>query len=288
MKNLPVYDITGLSEIRHNEVLVADFAPYLKNHHKLDIPHGHSFFHVVYFTQAAGNHVIDFDKYELKPFQIYFMIPGQVHNWEFEGQAEGYVLNFSNAFFQSFLLRTEYVEDFPFFQGIIKSSIIDVPESLRPKIKSLFDEMLEIRSSINNYDDLRVLMLQLFFKIAGLNHGLAVNGPSSHNVTLLRTFQKLIEKNFTTLTLPKEYAELLFVTPNHLNSLCTHMLGISAGELIRKRILLEAKRLLVNLDLPISQIAWQLNFSDNSYFSKFFKKQEGVTPEVFRKQIMKS
>jgi AraC-like DNA-binding protein len=178
------------------------------------------------------------------------------------------------------------VDDFTFFQGITTNSVVDVPESLQLKIKSLFDEMIEINSDNNNLDDLRVLILQLFFKIAGLNPG-SEKGPSSYNIRLLRNFQKLIEQHYTSLTLPKEYAELLFVTPNHLNALCTSILGVSAGELIRKRILLEAKRLLVNLDLSISQIAWKLNFSDNSYFSKFFKKQEGITPEAFRKKTLK-
>jgi len=60
----------------------------------------------------------------------------------------------------------------------------------------------------------------------------------------------------------------------------------SAGELIRDRIILEAKRLLVNAKMSVSEIAHELNFVDNSYFSRFFKKYAGVTPEVFRKQII--
>jgi AraC family transcriptional activator of pobA len=60
-------------------------------------------------------------------------------------------------------------------------------------------------------------------------------------------------------------------------------LGIPAGEVIRNRIALEAKRLLINNDLTVQEIAGQLNFADNSYFTKFFKKQVGITPEEFRK-----
>jgi len=61
-------------------------------------------------------------------------------------------------------------------------------------------------------------------------------------------------------------------------------LGQASGELIRNRVILEAKRLLVLNDYSISQIAYMLNFNDNSYFTKFFKKIEGVTPEEFRKK----
>jgi len=67
--------------------------------------------------------------------------------------------------------------------------------------------------------------------------------------------------------------------------LCNDVLGISAGEVIRKRIALEAKRLLVNFNLSIQEVADRLNFADNSYFTKFFKKQEGLSPEQFRKEI---
>jgi AraC-like DNA-binding protein len=59
-------------------------------------------------------------------------------------------------------------------------------------------------------------------------------------------------------------------------------MGASAGDLIRERVLLEAKRLLANSDLMISQIAETLNFEDNAYFTRFFKKYLGTTPEGFR------
>jgi AraC-like DNA-binding protein len=52
--------------------------------------------------------------------------------------------------------------------------------------------------------------------------------------------------------------------------------------------LLEAKRLLVNLDLNIAEIADRLNFNDNSYFTKFFKKYTALTPEEFRRKALKT
>jgi AraC-like DNA-binding protein len=80
----------------------------------------------------------------------------------------------------------------------------------------------------------------------------------------------------------------LYITPNHLNALSKEQLGISAGELIRNRIILEAKRLLAIKDYSIAEIAYELSFADNSYFTKFFKKIEGVTPEEFRKNTIRN
>ncbi|MNY07174.1 HTH-type transcriptional activator Btr [compost metagenome] len=92
-----------------------------------------------------------------------------------------------------------------------------------------------------------------------------------------------MEKNFKEIRLPKAYAEQLFITPNHLNAICKSYIGSAAGEIIRERVLLEAKRLLVNKNLNINEIAIELNFNDNSYFTKFFKKATGLTPDEFRK-----
>jgi AraC-like DNA-binding protein len=177
------------------------------------------------------------------------------------------------------------LEEFPFFTGIIKDAVIDVPADQQKKIISLFEELIDEAEELRplEMDMIRSIMLQLFISIARLSFSTTNAATPNYNYTLLRSFQKLIEKNFTTIKLPKQYAELLYITPNHLNALCNDVLGISAGEVIRNRIALEAKRLLINNDLTILEIANQLNFADNSYFTKFFKKQTGLTPEEFRK-----
>ena len=64
------------------------------------------------------------------------------------------------------------------------------------------------------------------------------------------------------------------------------LLGKPAGEVIRDRLLLEAKRLLVNVDMGIAEIAYKLSFTDHAHFTKFFKKETGETPDEFRKRQM--
>ncbi|MDB5001940.1 MAG: transcriptional regulator, AraC family [Mucilaginibacter sp.] len=281
---IPIYDICSLTQ-KKDDLLISRFAPYLKSHRNLHLAHKHSFYHLVFFTQGGGSQTIDFQQVPVKANQIYFMIPGQVHNWAFKGEVDGYIVNFSVPFFQSFLLKTNYLEDFPFFTGIINDAVIDIPTGQQEKVIALFEELIhEIEEPKPlEMDMVRSIMLQLFISIARLGLNTVNNTTPSYNYTLLRNFQKLIEKNYTSIKLPKEYAELLYITPNHLNALCNDVLGISAGEVIRNRIVLEAKRLLINNDLTVLEIANQLNFADNSYFTKFFKKQVGQTPEEFRK-----
>ncbi|WP_158826701.1 AraC family transcriptional regulator [Mucilaginibacter lacusdianchii] len=283
----PVYDICTLSDFKQEDVLISRFAPYLEVHKNLHLPHKHTFYHLVLFTEGGGTHAIDFKSFPVKPYQIYFMIPGQVHSWSFEGQVDGYVINFSVPFFQSFLLKSDYLEQFPFFNGSLNDAVVDLPDNVHSDIQNLFEQIIR-ESETNNrlsLDMVKVLMLQLFITIGRLRFTQQAQHINTYNYTLLKNFHKLIEQNFTSLKLPKAYAELLYITPNHLNALCNDVLGMSAGEVIRTRITLEAKRLLVNFDLTISEIAYRLNFADNSYFSKFFKKQEGIGPEEFRRQI---
>ncbi len=280
----PVYDIRGFATYQ-SDFLVGPFAPYIVQHHKLHVLHGHTFYHLVYFTKGAGYHTIDFDRFEVRPYQLYAMVPGQVHRWNFDGEVDGYVLNFSTQFFQSFLLRPDYIDEFTFFQGQAKQSVLDIPEVLRPRIAALFEEMVLLGGAIDmlHVDKLRVLMLKLFLDLSDLQAP-AQSSPPSYNAVLLRNFKKLVEKHYAERRLPKDYAALLYITPNHLNAICSDLLGQSAGTVIRDRIILEAKRLLVNPELPIAAIADMLNFKDNSYFSKFFKKYTEITPEAFRKQ----
>ena len=287
-QHLPTYSIHNLKESRFSpkDFMADHFPHYLEEHKDLRFPHKHSFYQLVYFAGGKGSHSIDFVHFPVEPGQLYFMVPGQVHSWDFEGEVDGYIINFSTTFFQSFLLKANYLEDMPFFAGITKDAVIDIPEGLREKVINLFEELIAENETINplGVDLVKALMLQLFIQVARLKIEVPDAVAPSYNYTLLRSFQKLIEKNYMQLRLPKQYAELLYITPNHLNALCNDVLGISAGEVIRNRIVLEAKRLLINHEMTVLEIANHLNFADNSYFTKFFKKQEGITPEEFRKK----
>jgi AraC family transcriptional regulator, transcriptional activator of pobA len=286
----PVYNIASLSEFRTDDFLVSRFGPYLQIHKNLHASHRHDFYHIVLFTEGSGSHQIDFQKFDVKPYQMYFMIPGQVHNWDFQDPVDGYVINFSASFFQSFLLNPNYLGEFNFFSGSVADQVHQIPENSGPAIASLFESILEEGHYSKPFgeDMIRVLLLNMLIRVSRTVPALGTDKKSAYNDTLLKSFKRLIESNYKSLRLPKDYASMLYITPNHLNSLCNDLLGMAAGELIRNRVVLEAKRLLVNLDIPVSEVADKLNFSDNSYFSKFFKKQAGLTPEEFRKRALQT
>lgn len=280
---IPIYDIQNFKAYKNDGILVSRFGYYATQHQHLHSAHRHSFYHLVFFTAGTGNQQIDFKKFTVKPGLIYFMIPGQVHSWDFESEPDGYIINFSTDYLSSFLLKPNYLENFSFFSGQPDQQVLTLEVDVQQKVISIFEDILKEGQNEQpiNDDLVKTLLIRLFIEIAR-NKTQALN-TNSYNHTLLKNFKTLIEDNYAKLRLPKQYAALLYITPNHLNALCNDFLGVSAGTLIRDRVILEAKRLLINLDLLISEIAIKLNFDDQSYFIKFFKKYEGLTPEKFRK-----
>jgi len=287
---IPVYDNCTINKDPggDNDLLIENFSSYLEKHYQhLHFPHRHTFYHLVLFTKGSGSHNIDFTKFDVRRFQIYFMIPGQVHSWHFESETDGYIVNFSENLFRTFLLNPNYLERFSFFSGVSEEGVCQLPIEIHKPVIKLFEAMtaLDGGSRENRGDMFRLLLLQLFILIDNsVTSGITRSAPQQ-KLTLLRGFRRLIDAHYRSIHLPKEYADLLYVTPNHLNALCQDLLGRTAGELIRDRLLLEAKRLLTNAKMTVTEIAYDLNFSDNAYFSRFFKKNTGVTPEEFRKQF---
>ncbi len=170
-------------------------------------------------------------------------------------------------------------------QGSIDNNIPHLPEGLKRKVNELLEWMMEESSLYpdNSSELLKLWILESLILISNQCEGDAAKKPGRKSNSLISKFKKLVDENFIKLGLPKDYAALLFVTPNYLNQISHKVLGKTAGEVIRDRKMLEAKRLLLNLDLNISQIANNLNFTDPSHFSKFFKKYTGKSPEDFRK-----
>lgn len=284
--SIPVYDICALAETRHlhEEIIAENFAKYLNRHPDMKFPHRHSFYHLVYFTKGSGSHSIDFEHFQVVPGQIYFMVPGQVHSWYFQGEMDGYVINFSENLLQSFLRDGHYIDQFPFFNGIAADSVIQLSKE-KAAIEKLLDLITrEVGGNNPMGDELMRLNLAALFILVYRDASPRMEGKTATkpNHILFNNFRKLVDQHYNKIRLPKEYAAMLYITPNHLNAMCADLLGKPAGEIIRDRVLLEAKRMLVSSGVSVSEIAWHLHFKDNSYFTKFFKKYTGLTPEQFR------
>ena len=117
---------------------------------------------------------------------------------------------------------------------------------------------------------------------------LAVSRARSGTVTLSRSdvrvdeLRRLVDEHFRKERLISFYAGKLAMTSDRLNDHVKRATGVTAGHLIRQRVLTEAKRQLVFTNQAIHEIAYDLAFSDPSHFTRFFRKQTGMTPQSFR------
>jgi AraC family transcriptional activator of pobA len=109
--------------------------------------------------------------------------------------------------------------------------------------------------------------------------GAVTLAPTDATVEALR---RLVEDHFRRERYIAFYAERLAMTPDRLNDHVKRAIGVTAGHLIRQRMLTEAKRQLVFTNQAITEISYDLGFSDPSHFARFFRKNTGMTPQGFR------
>ncbi|MDN3551195.1 helix-turn-helix domain-containing protein [Mucilaginibacter aquaedulcis] len=142
------------------------------------------------------------------------------------------------------------------------------------------------------YDSLRSMVLQLIFSALKLEPAAFQpykdsNGPQR----IVSIFSELLERQFPIQTTmqrmelrnPADFAGRLSVHINHLNAALKAVTGKTTSQLIATRIMQEARSLLQHTDWNISEIAWSLGFDDLPHFINFFKRNQQLTPKVYRK-----
>ncbi|WP_343694303.1 AraC family transcriptional regulator [Flavobacterium sp.] len=98
----------------------------------------------------------------------------------------------------------------------------------------------------------------------------------------MEQFRLLLDEKFLVLHKPNDYAEILAISPNTLTKKSVKYFGKTPTQLIQDRLILEAKKLLHLTTFSIKEIAYQLQFNDEYYFSRFFKKYTQISPQTFR------
>lgn len=244
-------------------------------------PHQHHFYTFILVTGGGGSHAIDFQEHSLIAGRLFLIAPGQVHAWNELKKVSGFVVLFNDSF-MALSKGRKMMSAWPLFRANQPAYFdLDGVELAKWVEEFNYIELEKERHDDYSHDAIFYLISLLLVRATRLSletHGKRT--PIAQD--FLFTFQELIEAHFLILKTPKKYAEKMNVTPNYLNALCKKKSGKSAGELIRQRVLLEAKRLLAHTKLTVSEIAFKLGFEDNSYFGRYFKKYNGLTPEQFR------
>ena len=105
-------------------------------------------------------------------------------------------------------------------------------------------------------------------------------------VRQVEKFKTMLEHDFRKEKSLQHYAHNMGVTPGQLSRLCREVLGMSGLDVINSRLVHEAQRELIYTHLPVKQLASELGFEDDAYFSRFFRKHTGVSPKAFRARAL--
>jgi len=148
--------------------------------------------------------------------------------------------------------------------------------------------MLQIKSNVRSGNPFRKELLLLNFNLVALELGVLLSSNITHATStrkekLALQFFAVLEANCRKQHGVKFYAEALCITPGHLNKSIKKITGKTAKQFIEGAVITEAKALLEESHLPISRITEELEFSNTSFFSNFFKKHTSLSPTEFRR-----
>ncbi|MCK3685468.1 AraC family transcriptional regulator [Maribellus sp. YY47] len=287
---IPVYSLRSFSkqerESQQFQVEVFD----AHRHFSVKYPHRHDFFEVLYLAKGTGFHVIDGNKYEIKPPCVFFMSPGQAHKIEFSHDIEGFIFIFTPEFYLIDYNNPNRLIEFPFFFTIRQDN---PPLLLQNNADVLFIESLfkkgiaELERSEGFSIELLRSLLDLILHFCAASYATDESILSGKGHVIVKKFYQLVEENYAKNLSVAQYADLMALTPNHLTQTVTRLTGKTSSEIIKAKQILEIKRLLVHTGLSVSEIAVQLNFADQSYFAKFFKRETGLSPMQYRAKSLK-
>lgn len=249
----------------------------------LEFPHKQDFYTLITVDTAEGEITIDNHKIRLDSPKAIIIRPHCINSIDINRKANGSIICFTEDFF-SLRYNNNILYQFSFLkrEALPYMRLSDRQKEKWDKLLHLlyeeyFLQKRETKKVLRSYLNILLFELERLYSPAGFVKKKNIRQDKVHE------FEVLIEKYFEAKKLPSEYAELLHVSPNYLNKLCKEETGLRAGDLIRKRIIIEAQRLLHYTHYSINEIADKLGFESPSYFVTFFKKQTEQTPEQFRK-----
>ncbi|MBC8034391.1 MAG: helix-turn-helix domain-containing protein [Chitinophagaceae bacterium] len=237
------------------------------------VPHRHQYDMLLWTSKGKGLHKIDFKEYEMLPGRLFIIRQGQVHQVESYAEDGWMILvqdqalqHISSKIWNSFYNR-------PF----IDFSILNCDIFL-----GIFS-MLQIESR-NPKPEIRIIENLLNAMLICLERE---ELPVQENYTLkeldlMSRLRALIEENYVRHKEPDFYCAKLGYTPKRLNELARSVLGKTVYQMIQEKLLLESRAFLSSTKLSVKEIAYELGFEDPAYFCRFFKRETGTTPKVYR------
>ncbi|UIR57977.1 helix-turn-helix transcriptional regulator [Sphingobacterium sp. SRCM116780] len=253
------------------------------NYSKNEI-HQHNFEELIIGLAGQLEHFIDFKSRVFNAPFISFVTQGKTHRVKpmmTDGEARFWVIRFKSEFIPetTFQLYTQFHETatFEFKEYNCFHRLIRLCEMMEN----------EMQQTVIDYGVIKQLLSTIFTMIESERKKQfpETNLQLKNQSTTFKNFLSILEENFRRPEGINYYAEKLFMSARNLNLICQSILQQSVSEIIETRKLIEAKNLLLTTTKTISEIGFDLGYSDKAYFTNVFKKKAGLTPSEFRNEM---
>lgn len=242
----------------------------------------------LFITEGAASLKIGSELYTVHADEMLFVPAGQVFSFREDEINKGYICGFHADFLVGKFFKNNPSNEFDFLRIWGNPMVQPDPQSAE-FIRPLFARLLidYSQNGLQNLDLLQSYLLTLLCEVNRVYRPASGHEPAA-GVTITNRFRELLFSQIRAKQRVTDYASLLNITPNHLNKTVKAITGKSPTQWIDETILLEAKVLLSQTSLSVSEVAQEVGLDDPSYFTRLFKKYEHQTPSEFRRMIEKS
>lgn len=280
--SVPVFKLYGENQAWPSlDLLHCESIPIRSRMHHWEIkPHRHAdLYQLLYVQRGTALIEIEGRVSEIREAAIQVTPPLCVHGFRFSENTEGYVLSVATPL----VAQLERQLDAPL--TLLSSAGCYPLGQDRSRLNALFATLLREYESSEPSRDLLLHSLVSVLMVWISRQRPTGSAPASrdeHNNQYLARFIRLVESHYREHLSVDDLAHRTGLSSVHLNNLCRQLTGQTALQIIHQRLLLEAKRNLIYTTMNISQLADHLGFSDPAYFSRFFRRLSGTSPQAFR------
>jgi AraC family transcriptional activator of pobA len=206
-----------------------------------------------------------------------------------ESEMEGVLINFHPSFFCLFKHRNEVSCNGVLFNNLYDTPMVNLtPDEMR-SLSVIADQLSTgIQKRHQPDQDVLISFLKIFLIEASrvkMEQRRGEEVPPAKTPLTLENLKNAIESHYKTLHSPGDYGELLHISTKALNKASKAHFNKTVTDLIAERLIIEAKRELYLTSKSVKEIAFELGYEDEFYFSRYFKKKVGVSPQIFRDTV---
>jgi AraC family transcriptional activator of pobA len=236
-----------------------------------------------FLTKGCSSRSKGLDTYEFGENTFFFVPAHQITTHKFiRKDVEGFYCHFKIELLVDSTNSRNIFNEFPFLE-FNSYPLVLIDNRAKTFVLPLLERLLtEYKTDKECRID--ILRTYLFTLLTELKPFVEISKPTSANAASIITeqYKKALSKHIYEKTKITDYAEILSVSPNHLNKCVKKTLGKSAHDLLNEMLLLEAKVLLKQTNLNVTEIAYKIGKNEISDFARFFKAQTGMKPSEYR------